>query len=64
VGTKFRLIAKPKPGWNGVVNCEVLAVDEPSLLRYSWTGDDGGDVTRATYRVEPRASTLRPKPLT
>ena len=24
VGTRFRLIAKPKPGWNGVVDCEVL----------------------------------------
>ena len=26
VGTKFRFVAKPKPGWNGVVNCEVLEV--------------------------------------
>ena len=24
-GTKFRFVAKPKPGWNGIVNCEVLA---------------------------------------
>ncbi len=23
-GTKFRFVAKPKPGWNGIVNCEVL----------------------------------------
>ena len=45
-GTKFRFVAKPKPGWNGVVDCEVLEVNEPSLLRYSWTGDSGGDVTQ------------------
>ncbi len=59
VGTKFRLIAKPKPGWNGVVDCEVLAVNAPSLLRYSWTGDEGGDVTEVTYRLEPHAGGTR-----
>ena len=54
-GTRFRFIAKPKPGWNGVVNCEVLEVDPPSLLRYSWTGDEGGDVTEVSYGIEPLA---------
>jgi uncharacterized protein YndB with AHSA1/START domain len=53
-GTKFRFVAKPKPGWNGIVNCEVLEVREPSVLRYSWAGDDGGDVTEVAYRIEPR----------
>jgi uncharacterized protein YndB with AHSA1/START domain len=57
VGTKFRLLAKPKPGWNGVVDCEVLEVNEPSLLRYSWTGDQGGDVTQVIYRLEPHTRT-------
>jgi len=60
VGTKFRLVAKPKPGWNGVVDCEVLEVSEPSLLRYSWVGGDGaGDVTEVVYRLEPRAGGTR-----
>ncbi|MGD0065125.1 MAG: SRPBCC domain-containing protein [Streptosporangiaceae bacterium] len=60
VGTKFRLIAKPKPGWNGIVDCEVLEVDEPSLLRYSWVGGDGGgDVTEVAYRLEPRPGGTR-----
>ena len=62
-GTKFRFVAKPKPGWNGVVNCEVLEADEPSLLRYSWAGggggDGGGDVTEVAYRLEPRAGGTR-----
>jgi uncharacterized protein YndB with AHSA1/START domain len=35
-GTRFRLIGKPFPGWDGIVQCEVLAVDEPVLLRYDW----------------------------
>jgi uncharacterized protein YndB with AHSA1/START domain len=60
VGTKFQLIAKPKPGWNGVVDCEVLEVNEPSLLRYSWTGGDGGgDTTEVVYRLEPHAGGTR-----
>ncbi len=51
-GTKFRFVAKPKPGWNGVVNCEVLQAEEPVLLRYTWTADGGGDDTVVTYRLE------------
>jgi uncharacterized protein YndB with AHSA1/START domain len=58
-GTKFRFVAKPKPGWNGIVNCEVLAADAPSLLRYSWLGDDGGDLTEVVYRLEPHAGGSR-----
>jgi uncharacterized protein YndB with AHSA1/START domain len=58
-GTKFQFIAKPKPGWSGVVNCEVLEVNEPSLLRYSWTGDESGDVTEVVYRLEPHAGGTR-----
>ena len=59
VGTKFQLVAKPKPGWSGVVDCEVLEVNEPSLLRYSWTGDEGGDVTEVVYRLEPHPGGTR-----
>jgi uncharacterized protein YndB with AHSA1/START domain len=58
-GTKFQFVANPKPGWSGVVDCEVLEVNEPSLLRYSWTGDEGGDVTEVVYRLEPRAGGTR-----
>jgi uncharacterized protein YndB with AHSA1/START domain len=52
-GTRFRFVAKPKPGWNGIVNCEVLAASEPTLLRYTWTDDGGGDATEVAYRLEP-----------
>jgi uncharacterized protein YndB with AHSA1/START domain len=59
VGTRFRFVAKPKPGWSGVVNCEVLEVSEPSLLRYSWTGADGGKTTEVAYRLESHAGGTR-----
>ncbi len=53
VGSTFRFVGKPKPGWNGIVNCQVLEVSAPSLLRYSWTDDGGADVTEVTYRLTP-----------
>ena len=59
VGTKFRWVAKPKPGWNGIVDCEVLEVDEPRLLRWSWVDGDGGEVTLVTYQLESHADGTR-----
>jgi uncharacterized protein YndB with AHSA1/START domain len=59
VGTKFQLIGKPKPGWNGIVDCEVLEVNEGSLLRYSWTDTSSGDVSDVQYRIEPHAGGTR-----
>jgi uncharacterized protein YndB with AHSA1/START domain len=59
VGTRFKLVAKPMPGWGGVVECEVLEAREPSLLRYSWMGDEGDDVTVVTYRIEPHGGGTR-----
>src|SRR6266849_11139085 len=53
VGTRFKLVAKPMLGWNGTVECEVLEVREPYLLRYSWTGGEKDDVTVVANRLEP-----------
>jgi uncharacterized protein YndB with AHSA1/START domain len=41
-GTRFRFVARPRPGWSGVVDCEVLEARAPSLLRYSWADGAGG----------------------
>lgn len=51
VGTAFQFVAKPKPGWDGVVNCVVLEAAAPALLRFSWTDNAGGDVTEVVYRL-------------
>ncbi|MEY2936851.1 MAG: hypothetical protein RL033_7600 [Pseudomonadota bacterium] len=59
VGTEFQFLAKPMPGWNGVVQCKVLEAVEPRLLRYSWRGDEGGEVTLVTYRLEPQGGGTR-----
>ncbi|MFT3775943.1 MAG: SRPBCC domain-containing protein [Minicystis sp.] len=54
VGVRFKFIAKPMPGWNGIVDCEVLEVREPFLLRYTWLGGEEDDRTIVTNRLEPR----------
>jgi uncharacterized protein YndB with AHSA1/START domain len=36
VGHKFNFRATPMPNWNGVIDCEVLAVEPNSRLSYSW----------------------------
>ena len=59
VGTRFQFVAKPKPGWDGVVNCVVLEVEEPTLLRFSWTDNGGGDQTEVAYRLLATAAGTR-----
>lgn len=59
VGTRFQFVAAPKPGWDGIVNCVMLEAVEPSLLRFSWTDNGGGDETEVAYRLEPTATGTR-----
>lgn len=58
-GTRFQYVATPTIGWNGIVECEVLEVREPSLLRYSWVGGAGDDLTTVTNTLEPHAAGTR-----
>ena len=43
VGHAFTFRAQPMPGWDGIVQCEVIAVEPPVRLAYTWRGgsDDG-----------------------
>src|SRR6266403_6204964 len=36
VGHRFNLRTTPLPHWNGVVDCQVLAVEPNKRLSYSW----------------------------
>jgi uncharacterized protein YndB with AHSA1/START domain len=54
VGQRFLFRAKPMPGWDGTVACEVLEVDRPRRLAYTWKG--GGNAipaTTVTWILEP-----------
>jgi len=51
VGHRFNFRATPIPNmWNGVTDCEVLAVEAPSRLVYSWnaSGDEAADGLKST----------------
>lgn len=58
VGNHFRFVGKPVPGWNGIVDCEVLAVESPVMLRHSWKGDER-DPSIVTWRIDPTAEGSR-----
>lgn len=52
-GTSFRFVGRPTIGWAGVVYCEVIDVDPPRSLHYTWRGDQASDaVTHVTYTLE------------
>ena len=54
----FAFVARPRPGWRGIVDCEVLEARDagPDPVRFSWTGDDNGKTTYVAYRIEPHAA--------
>ena len=46
VGHRFSLRSTPMPHWNGVVDCEVLVVEPPKCLAYSWNASGAEAATR------------------
>jgi uncharacterized protein YndB with AHSA1/START domain len=40
-GHKFRLTTTPHGDWNGIIDCQVLAVEPNKSLTYSWGSGDG-----------------------
>ena len=56
VGTTFRFVGRPFPGWDGIVRCEVTAVDAPRELQYTWRNKPADRPTLVTYRLESAGS--------
>ena len=52
VGHKFRFRDRPRMGWNGIMECEVLVVDPPRTLSYSFKSNMLKD-TIVTILLEP-----------
>ena len=59
VGRPFTFRTKPRPGFDGVVHCEVVAVDEPTLLRYSWRGGPMKEASTVSWELAPTAAGCR-----
>lgn len=51
VGTRFRFVGKPVPGWDGIVRCEVLAADAPESLSFSWRNQETDPPSTVTYHL-------------
>jgi uncharacterized protein YndB with AHSA1/START domain len=54
VGHKFSFRTNPVPNWNGIIECEVLAVEPNALLSYSWGTMGMGSVV--TWTLTPTSS--------
>lgn len=50
VGQRFQFRAEPREYWDGIVNGEVLEVDEPNKLSYIWAS--AGETTTITWTLE------------
>ncbi|MGE5675574.1 MAG: SRPBCC family protein [Mycobacterium leprae] len=50
LGHKFRFQAQPAPGWDGVIDSEVIELDEPRKLVYTW--NSRGMNTVVTWTLE------------
>ncbi|HEY1377250.1 MAG TPA: SRPBCC domain-containing protein [Gemmataceae bacterium] len=60
VGHKFQFrVPKPPRGWRGIVDCEVLVVEPPRRLAYTWQGDPKHRPTKVTWTLEPVADGTR-----
>lgn len=49
VGYKFQFRAEPSEWWDGIVNGEVLEVDELQKLSYTW--ESAGEITTVTWTL-------------
>lgn len=52
VGHKFQFRAEPNEWWDGIVDCEVLEVNEPHSLSYTWAS--AGESTTVTWTLKKK----------
>jgi uncharacterized protein YndB with AHSA1/START domain len=57
LGHRFQFKTKPAPGFDGIVQCEVLEIIPFRKLVYSWVG--GGVNTKVTWYLTPESSGTR-----
>lgn len=55
-GRKFRFRAKPMPGWDGVINCEILEIDPPTRIVIRWQGSRMRTPTTLTWHLTETAA--------
>ena len=53
VGHKFRFVSQPEQGVEGTIYCEVIELDEPRSLSYTWRGSFTCKPTIVTWKLLP-----------
>lgn len=51
LGHRFTFQTAPRMGWNGVVQCEVVALDPPKHIAYSWCGGSPAFTTLVAFTL-------------
>ena len=59
VGHRFTLRSQPVGGWNGSIDCEVLAVEPPTTLSYTWASMGLESVVTFTVTATDAGAHLR-----
>jgi uncharacterized protein YndB with AHSA1/START domain len=53
-GHRFQLRSPPAHGWDGIIDCEVLEIEPPSRLSYTW--NSMGLESVVTFTLTPAAA--------
>jgi uncharacterized protein YndB with AHSA1/START domain len=49
LGAKFTMQSSPRGDFDGIIQCEIVAIDKPNLLSFTW---DGGTLTGLLVTIE------------
>ncbi|GAA2715436.1 MULTISPECIES: SRPBCC family protein [Actinoplanes] len=58
VGHRFTFRTGPRPGFDGIVRCEVLALDPERLMRWAWRGGTLDSTVTWTLQAEGHGTRL------
>jgi uncharacterized protein YndB with AHSA1/START domain len=51
LGQRFTFQTKPDNQWNGIVHCEIVALDPPTRLAYTWGNEQLDPPTLVTFTL-------------
>ena len=52
-GSKFQFKTTPRGKFDGIVDCEILEVDQPHMIQYSWKAKGMKQPTLVTWKLKP-----------
>lgn len=52
VGQNFQFRDKPQGGWDGIVDCKILSIDQPNKLSYAWQANGMKNPTIVTWTLQ------------